>query len=90
MKIMAEENKINALESVDNNENIDYNVADIYFNLACIYSIINNRPKAIKNLSLAIEIDSGYRQKATSETGFASMRDVFEFKKIVNDDPALI
>lgn len=55
----------------------------IYYNLACNYSLINNKISAIENLNLAIIADKKYKKLAIEDKDFNNIKNDIEFINIV-------
>ena len=57
---------------------------DILYTIACLESLRNNQSKALELLSKAIELDKNYIERASSDERFDNIRDLKEFKELVN------
>lgn len=57
-----------------------------HYNLACAYSIVNNKDKALKNLSKAIELDKKYLEGSKNDPDFNNIKDSKEFLDLIKDD----
>jgi tetratricopeptide (TPR) repeat protein len=57
--------------------------ANAYYNLACIYSLNQNKSLALKNLKKSIELSSKSIKRAISDKDFDFIRNDKEFKKLI-------
>jgi tetratricopeptide (TPR) repeat protein len=54
----------------------------LHYNLACYWSLAGNSPKALDELSAAVELDPDLREKAADESDFDPLRDNADFLKL--------
>ncbi|MFX1294793.1 MAG: tetratricopeptide repeat protein [Promethearchaeota archaeon] len=58
--------------------------SEVYYNKACIKSILNNKQEAINLLKTAVELDSKYKKLAKLEQYFENIKDLEEFRELIN------
>ena len=73
-----------ALIAYDKSVELDPNYAEAWYYRAAIYSIKQNREKALSDLTRAIELDDSYKNKAKKREDFKEYWEDAEFKKITS------
>lgn len=68
-----------AIQALEDALEAHRDMAIIYYNLACYWSLANNVGLALAHLSQAIELDASYRELVADEPDFNPMRDHPEF-----------
>ena len=68
-----------AIDSITRALRHNPDVALLHYNLACYWCLANNPDKAIRELSLAIDLEPDFRTLATHESDFDAIRDHPEF-----------
>ena len=58
---------------------------EVIYNIACLESLKNNKEKAIDLLKKLVEIDTGYIERAQSDERFNNLKDLNEFKELINE-----
>jgi tetratricopeptide (TPR) repeat protein len=71
-----------AIEALQVAQSAEPDEAIVYYNLACYWSLANNKGHALENLSRAIAIDAHYRDLIDREKDFDSLRDDPDFQAI--------
>jgi tetratricopeptide (TPR) repeat protein len=71
-----------AIEALQVAQSAEPDEAIVYYNLACYWSLANNKNHAIENLSRAIAIDAQYRDLIDREKDFDSLRSDPDFQAI--------
>ena len=72
------------LSQSNNSEMLD-DLADLFYNIACIHALIENNQDAVENLMRAAEIKSDYINKAVDEEDLKSIKSSGELKKVFED-----
>jgi len=73
-----------ALSSYKKELNINPNNAESWYNRALIYTDKDNKELGLKELSIAIELDNSYKQKAKKDNNFKKLWEDEDFKNIVS------
>lgn len=83
LSIKEQDKSINIYQELLKDPNSE-NKANYYYNLACAYSIKNNKEKAIFYLSEAIKLDKKNKELAIKDSDFSNIKDSKEFKELIN------
>jgi tetratricopeptide (TPR) repeat protein len=71
-----------AIESLEEAQVAKPNLAIIHYNLACYWSLANNKARALQYLGHALQIDPDYRELVHREHDFDTIRDDPEFRQM--------
>jgi tetratricopeptide (TPR) repeat protein len=73
-----------AIGALENALSADPGEAIIYYNLACYWSLVHNKPHALAYLANAFEIDSNYRDLVHEEPDFEPLRNDPDFQELTS------
>ena len=54
--------------------------AYVWYNMACVYSLMGDKDNTLKNLSRAIDLDGIYKKEAKKDEDFKNLSDDENFK----------
>jgi len=63
---------------------IDKTYTTAYYNIACSYSLLNKKQKALEFLKKAVSLNKEFKGLATKDTDFDNIKNEAEFKKLTN------
>ena len=66
---------LRAIDALEEALHVDPSEAILHYNLACYWSLAQNRRRALRHLSRAIQIDSNFRELVHDEPDFDPLRD---------------
>jgi len=79
--------KLNDLENAKKimgiGEKIKQKSTNLIYNIACIYSRLNNKPKALEYLEKAIKKAEKYKQNARTDIDFDNIKNDDKFKELI-------
>jgi len=73
-----------AIEFSQRSVAIDSNSANAHYNLACGYSLKNEKDLSIESLQTAITLDKNFIEIAKTEGDFDNIRESPEFQQLIN------
>lgn len=73
-----------AIDALEHALLADDQVAIVHYNLACYWALSENAGLAVSHLSLAFELDPGYRERVSSETDFDPIRADPQFRALLS------
>ena len=66
---------LRAIDALEEALHVDPSVAILHYNLACYWSLAQNRRRALRHLTRAFEIDGNFRELVHAEPDFDPIRD---------------
>lgn len=78
---MGQYNK--ALKAYDKALNINPKYANAWYNMSCVYSLLDDTDSALLYLKFAIEYDSYYKERAKKDADFKKMQNREDFKSLL-------
>lgn len=71
-----------AIDALERAERAHPNDALLHYNLACYWSLAGNPSRAVDELTLAVDLDSRFREKIPAESDFDSLRGNPDFDQL--------